>query len=182
MARWLSWTGSGEPNTVWNGNPLMAKQQTSKPQIKTRPLRDERRGAKPPPTRSRGRKQWLLAVLLAIAGWWMLSPGADTLRGRHAGVISKAEALRLPVNTSSEELEALERVGPLLDSVGVEMGGMDELTGKIQIILRGLELLQNRPQPPEFGQWTLATGQSQASGRSPGTLRKAGQLLATTIQ
>lgn len=62
---------------------------------------------------------------------------------RHAGVISKAEALRLPVNTSSDELEALERIAPLLDSVGLEMGGMDELAGKIQIILRGLELLHN---------------------------------------
>src|SRR5262245_34925610 len=115
----------------------MAKHKTSKPQMKTKPLRDERRGAKPPPARSRGGKHWLLAALLAIAGWWALSPGEDTLRGRHAGVISKAEALSLPVNTSSEELEALERVGPLLDSVGRELGGMDELTGKIQIILRG---------------------------------------------
>src|SRR5215471_4872926 len=121
----------------------MAKQQTSKPQIKTRPLRNERRGVKPPPPRSRGGKPWLLAALIALAGWWAWSPGADTLRGRHAGVLSKAEALRLPVNTSSEELEALERIGALLDSVGLEMGGMDELTGKIQIILRGLELLHN---------------------------------------
>src|SRR5215510_2935105 len=122
---------------------MMAKQQTSKPQIKTRPLRDERRGEKPPPPRSRRGKPWLWAVLLAIVGWWVCSPGADTLRERHAAVLSKAEALRLPVNTSSEELEALERIGPLLDSVGLEMGGMDELTGKIQIIMRGLELLHN---------------------------------------
>jgi len=43
---------------------------------------------------------------------------------------------------SSEELEALERVGPLLDSVRLELGGMNELTGKIQIIFRGLDLLQ----------------------------------------
>src|SRR5262245_42383919 len=131
MAHWYYWTGSDEPDTVWHGNPLMAKQQTSKPQIKTRPLRYERRGAKPPPPRSRGKKPWLLAALLAIAVWWAYSPGADTLRGRHADVLNKAEALRLPVNTSSEELEALERIGPLLDSVGLEMGGMDELTGKI---------------------------------------------------
>ena len=141
----------------------MAKQQASKSQIKTKPLRDERRGAKPPPTRSRGRKHWLLAALLAIAGWWMLSPGADTLRGRHSDVISKAEALRLPVNTSSEELEALERIGPLLDSVGHELGGMDELTGKIQIILRGLELLHNdtlhlKPGLEDFrGTWDAIT-------------------------
>src|SRR5262245_49240512 len=99
--------------------PPMAKQRTSKPQIKTGPQRDERRGAKPPPPRSRRGKRWHLAALLAIAGWWVCSPGADTLRERHAGVLSKAEALRLPVNTSSEELEALERIGPLLDSVGL---------------------------------------------------------------
>src|SRR5262245_12261770 len=134
----------------------MAKKQISKPQIKSRPLREERRvakplpplrkerrGAKPLPPRSRGVTPWLLVALLAIAGWWAWTPGEDTLRGRHAGVLSKAEALRLPINTSPEELAALERVGPLLDSVGLEMGGMDELTGKIQIILRGLELLHN---------------------------------------
>ncbi len=84
-----------------------------------------------------------MAALFVIAWWWATPPGEDTLRRRHAGVLSKAEALRLPVNTSSEELEALERIGPLLDSVGLEMGGMDELTGKIQIILRGLELLHS---------------------------------------
>src|SRR5262245_33651911 len=121
----------------------MTKKQTSKPRIKTGPPRNDRRGAKPPVPRSRGGKTWLLVALLAIAGWWVFSPGADTLRGRHAGVISKAEALHLPVSASSEELEALERIGPLLDSVGHELGGMDELTGKIQIILRGLELLHN---------------------------------------
>jgi len=43
---------------------------------------------------------------------------------------------------SSEELEALERVGPLLDSVKLELGNVNELTGKIQIIFRGLDLLQ----------------------------------------
>src|SRR5215470_10655153 len=141
----------------------MAKQQTSKPESKTRPPRAERRGAKPAPTKSRGRKRWLLAAFLAIAGWWAFSPGADTLRERHAGVISKAEALRLPVSASSEELEALERVGPLLDSVGLEMGRMDELTGKIQIILRGLELLHNdtlhlKPGLKDFrGAWDAIT-------------------------
>src|SRR5215470_16007073 len=119
----------------------MAKQQVSKPQIKTGTARDERRGAKSPapkppskklpPPRSRGKKRWLLVVILAIVGWRMWASGEDTLRERHAGVLSKAEALRLPVNMSSEELEALERVGPLLDSVGVEMGGMNEPTEKI---------------------------------------------------
>src|SRR5262245_15525607 len=141
----------------------MAKQQTSKPRIKTRPLRDERRGAKPPAPRSRRGKTWLLVPLLAIAGWWVLAPGADALRGRHAGVISKAEALHLPVNPSSEELEALERVGPLLDSVGLEMGQMNELTGKIQIILKGLDLLRTdtlhlKPGLEDFrGTWDAIT-------------------------
>jgi hypothetical protein len=141
----------------------MAKQKTSKPRIETRPPRDERRSAKPHPPRSRGGKLWLLAALLAIAGWWAYSPGEDTLRERHAGVLRKAEALRLPVNTSPEELEALERIGPLLDSVGIELGGMDELTGKIQIILRGLELLHNdtlhlKPGLKDFrGAWDAIT-------------------------
>jgi len=64
---------------------------------------------------------------------------------------------------SSEELEALERIGPLLDSVGLEMGGMDELTGKIQIILRGVELLHNdtlhlKPGLKDFrGAWDAIT-------------------------
>jgi hypothetical protein len=141
----------------------MAKKQTSKPKIETKPPRDERRGAKPPPPRSRGRKLWLLAALFVITWWWATPPGEDTLRMRHAGVLSKAEALRLPVNTSSEELEALERIGPLLDSVGLEMGGMDELAGKIQIILRGLELLHNdtlhlKPGLKDFrGAWDAIT-------------------------
>src|SRR5262245_52382710 len=163
IGRRESWTSSDEPNTVWNGNPLMAKPQTSKPQVKTRPLRNERRGAKPPPPRSSGGKRWLLAPLLLIAGWWAWAPGEETLRERHAGVLSKAEALHLPVNKSSEELEALERVGPLLDSVGLELGGMDELTGKIQIILRGVELLHNdtlhlKPGLEDFrGAWDAIT-------------------------
>jgi hypothetical protein len=104
-----------------------------------------------------------LAALLAIAVWWAWEPGADTLRARHTVVLSKAEALRLPVNMRSEELEALERIGPLLDSVRLEMGGMDELTGKIQIILRGLDLLQNdtlhlKPGLKDFrGAWDAIT-------------------------
>jgi hypothetical protein len=141
----------------------MAKRQTSKPQMETKPPRDERRGAKSSPPKSRWRKPWLLALLLVIAVWWVCLPGADALRGRHAGVISKAEALRLPVSASSEELEALERIGPLLDSVGIEMGGMDELAGKIQIILRGLELLHSdtlhlKPGLKDFrGAWDAIT-------------------------
>src|SRR5262245_25751432 len=116
----------------------MAKRQTSKPPVETKPPRAERRGAKPaPPTRSGRRTLWLLVVFLPIAGWLVWTPGADTLRRRHADVISKAEALHLPVNMSSDELEALERIGPLLDSVKPEMGGVDELTAKIQIILKG---------------------------------------------
>ncbi|HEY8461195.1 MAG TPA: hypothetical protein VIM99_12485 [Blastocatellia bacterium] len=121
----------------------MAKRQTPKPQIKTGLQPDERRVAKPLSSKLRGRNSLLLAAAIAMTGWWMWGPEEETLRRRHADVISKAEALRLPVNASSEELEALERVGPLLDSVRLEMGGMDELAGKIQIILRGIELLRN---------------------------------------
>jgi hypothetical protein len=95
------------------------------------------------PEARRGKKVWVLAPLLAIAGWWACTSGEDGLRARHAEVVRKAEALRLPVNFSSDELEALERMGPLLDSVAREMGGMNELKGKIRIILRGLELLRN---------------------------------------
>src|SRR5215475_7380045 len=108
---------------------MMAKQQNSKSQTKTKPLRNERRSAKPNLRMPRGGKLTLLAVPIAIAVWWAWTPGTEELRVRHAGLISKAEALHLPVNMSSEDLEALERMGPLLDSVGVEMGGMDELTG-----------------------------------------------------
>jgi len=81
------------------------------------------------------------AVLLSLGGWGC-TQGEDALRQQHAGVLSEAEALRLPVNMSSEELSALERVGPLLDSVKLELGGGNELAGKIQIIFTGLELLQ----------------------------------------
>ena len=141
----------------------MAKQRTSKPQIEKKPPRDERPREKSPPSRSRKGKLWILVVLLAIAVWWAWTPGEDTLRARHAVVLSKAEALRLPVSMNSHELEALERVGPLLDSVSAEMGGMDELTGKIQIILRGLELLHNdtlhlKPGLKDFkGAWDAIT-------------------------
>lgn len=131
----------------------MAKPRTSKPAARTTQPQEKRQGQKrqsqpprratPPTPRSSGRTVWVLVPLLAIAGWWSCSPGADALRERHAGVVRKAEELRLPVNFVSGELEALERMGPLLDSVQLEMGGMNELTGKIQIILRGLELLQN---------------------------------------
>jgi hypothetical protein len=66
---------------------------------------------------------WLLAVILTSVGGWGCSPGEDALRQQHASVLSQAESLRLPVNMSSEELGALERVGPLLDSVKLELGG-----------------------------------------------------------
>lgn len=66
----------------------------------------------------------------------------ETLRHQHARVVSQAEALRLPIRISREELEALERIGLLLDSVRAEAGGLNDLTGKIQIIFRGLELLR----------------------------------------
>jgi hypothetical protein len=141
----------------------MAKQQTSKPQTKTKPPHDERPVAKPSRSKPRKGKLWLLVILLAVAVWWAWTPGSDTLRARHAAVLSKAEALRLPVSMSSTELETLERMGPLLDSVRLEMGGMDELTGKIQIILRGLELLHNdtlhlKPGLKDFkGAWDAIT-------------------------
>ena len=88
------------------------------------------------------RKRWLLAVLLAGVGSWSCTPNEDVLRQEHASVLSKAEYIGLPINISSEELASLERMGPLLDSVGVEMNGVKGLTGKTQIILRGFELLQ----------------------------------------
>jgi hypothetical protein len=64
---------------------------------------------------------------------------------------------------NSGELETLERIGPLMDSVRLEMGGMDELTGKIQIILKGMELLHNdtlhlKPGLKDFrGAWDAIT-------------------------
>src|SRR5215471_13010384 len=107
----------------------MAKQQPSNSQIKTKPFGGDRLGAKLNPPKSAGAKSGgansggaksggaksggaksggaksgggkllLLAALLAIVGWLAWTPGPDGLRERHAGVISKAEALRLPVNT-----------------------------------------------------------------------------------
>ena len=86
---------------------------------------------------------WLLAAILASAGGWGCATGADALRQQHGRALSQAEALRLPINMNPEELEGLERMGPLLDSVKLELGGMSELTGKIQIIFRGLDLLRS---------------------------------------
>jgi hypothetical protein len=94
------------------------------------------------PRSSMGR-MWLWVVILTIAGGWGCTPGSEALRHKHARVLSQAENLQLPINMSTEELNALERMAPLLDSVRLEMGRMSELTGKIQIILRGLELLKN---------------------------------------
>ncbi len=87
-------------------------------------------------------KMWLLILILTSA-WGSGCTGTDALRQRHARTLSQAEALQLPINLSSEELDGLERMGPLLDSVKLELGGNDELTGKIQIIFRGLDLLRN---------------------------------------
>ncbi|MDQ3012276.1 MAG: hypothetical protein M3X11_16400 [Acidobacteriota bacterium] len=94
-------------------------------------------------TGSSREKMWLLAIILVSVGGWGCAPGDETLRQEYAQVVSQAEDINLPVNMSPEELEALERVGPLLDSVKLELGGMNELAGKIQIIFRGLELLQS---------------------------------------
>jgi hypothetical protein len=100
-----------------------------------------------PPTeyfsmRSLRRTAWLWIVLTSIGGWGCDSR-ANILQRRHSGVLRQAENLGLPINMSSEELTALERMGPLLDSVRLEMDGMNELRGKIQNILRGLELLRS---------------------------------------
>jgi hypothetical protein len=109
------------------------------------------------------RMKWLLAAIIAGAAGAACSPGAGDLRQRHAGVLRQAENIRLPVSISSEELQALERVGPLLDSVKIELDGMNELTGKIQIILRGLELLKSdtlhtKPGMEDFrGTWNAIT-------------------------
>jgi hypothetical protein len=85
----------------------------------------------------------LWIVILASIGGLGCSPGTEILRQRHSGVLRQAENLGLPINMSPEELNALERMGPLLDSVRVEIDGMNELRGKIQNILRGLELLRS---------------------------------------
>jgi hypothetical protein len=85
----------------------------------------------------------LWIVILASIGVLGCSPRTDILRQRHSGVLRQAENLGLPINMSPEELNSLERMGPLLDSVRVEIDGMNELRGKIQNILRGLELLRS---------------------------------------
>lgn len=114
-------------------------------------------------SRSSGVRARLLAVILASSVGWGCTAGEDDLRQQHARVLSQAEELRLPINMSPEELDALERVGPLLDSVKLELGGINELTGKIQIIFRGLELLQSdtlhtRPGMEAFrGTWDAIT-------------------------
>jgi hypothetical protein len=82
-------------------------------------------------------------TLLASIGGLGCSPGTGILQQRHASVLRQAENLGLPINMSQEELETLERMGPLLDSVRLEIDGMHELRGKIQNILRGLELLRS---------------------------------------
>jgi hypothetical protein len=89
------------------------------------------------------RTVWLWFVILASIGGWGCDSRADILHRRHSGVLRQAENLGLPINMSSEELAALERMGPLLDSVRLEMDGMNQLRGKIQNILRGLELLRS---------------------------------------
>ncbi len=109
------------------------------------------------------RKLWFGVVILISALGCGCTPGEDALREQHASVVSKAEGLQLPVNMSSEELASLERIGPLLDSVSAEMGGNGQLTGKTQVILKGLELLQTdtlhtRPGLEDFkGTWDAIT-------------------------
>jgi hypothetical protein len=98
----------------------------------------------PWPTEIRYRKMvWLWIAILAGIGGLGCGPGADILHQRHSRVLRQAENLGLPINMSPEELNALERMGPLLDSVRLEIDGANELRGKIQNILRGLELLRS---------------------------------------
>jgi hypothetical protein len=89
------------------------------------------------------RMVWLWIAILASVGGLGCGPGANTLHQRHSSVLRQAENLGLPINMSQQELDALERMGLLLDSVRIEIDGMHELRGKIQNILRGLELLQS---------------------------------------
>jgi hypothetical protein len=89
------------------------------------------------------RMMWFWIAILASIGASGCGPGADILHQRHSGVLRQAENLGLPINMSQEELNALERMGPLLDSVKLEIDGMNELRGKIQNILRGLKLLRS---------------------------------------
>jgi hypothetical protein len=86
---------------------------------------------------------WLWIAILASIGGLGCGPGADALHQRHSRVLRQAEDIGLPINMSPEELDALERMGPLLDSVRLEIDGMNRLRGKIQNILRGLELLRS---------------------------------------
>lgn len=98
--------------------------------------------SKPSSHESFKRKLGLLVIIFACAGSWGCTPNEDALRQEHASVLSKAENIGLPINMSSDELASLERMEPLLDSIGSEMNGPSGLTGKTQIILRGFELLQ----------------------------------------
>jgi hypothetical protein len=96
------------------------------------------------PTEIRYKKMvWLWIAILASIGGLGCGPGADILHQRHSRVLRQAENLGLPINMSPEELDALERMGPLLDSVRLELDGTNELRGKIQNILRGLDLLRS---------------------------------------
>ncbi|MBS1791318.1 MAG: hypothetical protein JST85_26635 [Acidobacteria bacterium] len=89
-----------------------------------------------------GKTRLGIVLLVSIIGWGC-TPNEDELRQQHATALTKAETIGLPVSTVSGELESLERMEPLLDSVGQEVGGTKGLIGKTQIILRGFELLQS---------------------------------------
>src|SRR5215510_13493547 len=89
------------------------------------------------------RMVWLCLGILACIGEWGCGQGEDILYRKHSSVLRQAENLNLPISMSPEKLEALERMGPLLDSVRLEMNGTKELREKIQNILRGLELLRS---------------------------------------
>jgi hypothetical protein len=89
------------------------------------------------------RMVWLWIGILASIGGWGCGQGDGILYRKHSSVLRRAENLSLPISMSPEKLEALERMGPLLDSVRLEMDGTNELKGKIQNILRGLELLRS---------------------------------------
>jgi hypothetical protein len=96
------------------------------------------------PTEIRSKRMvWLCIVILACIGEWGCGQGEDILYRKHSSVLRRAENLNLPISMSPEKLEALERMGPLLDSVRLELNGTNELKEKIQNILRGLELLRS---------------------------------------
>ncbi|HKX29017.1 MAG TPA: hypothetical protein VJ302_15080 [Blastocatellia bacterium] len=109
--------------------------------------------------------RFLAAILVGVVavGAWGCGPGTEALRFRHSEVLRQAEDLGLQINMTPEELAALERMGPLLDSIGQEMGDLNQLTGKIQNILRGLSLLRNdtlymQPGMQDFsGTWEAIT-------------------------